>query len=61
MSRTFNAGFFRKFIRAVFYFLWLCPVLLTLFCTVTSLKVLSMTDFHAATKVLYTKIFHSIP
>ena len=47
---------FRKFIRVVFYFSWLCPVYLALFCLVASLKVLSMVVFDAETKVLDTNI-----
>ena len=53
----FYCGFFRKFIRFVFYFLWILSVQLTLVCTVASLEVLSMIFFDAETKVLGTNIF----
>ena len=57
MLCAFTVGF-QKVLRVAFYFSWLCPVKLTLFCTVASLKVPSMTVYDVATKVLDTKIFH---
>ena len=48
---------FRKFIRVVFYLSWLCPVSMTLFCTVASFKVPTMTVYDVATKVLDTEKF----
>ena len=56
MLRTFTVGF-RNFIRVVFYFSWLFPVQLTLFCTVASLKVPAMNVYDVATKVLDIEIF----
>lgn len=53
----FYCGFFRKFIRFVFYFLWILSVQLTLVCTVASLEALSMIFFDAETKVFGTNIF----
>ena len=43
--------------KSCIYFSWLCPVSLTLFCTVASLKVPVMIVFDAAKKVLDTKKF----
>ena len=48
---------FRKFIRVVFYFSWLCPVYLTLFYTVISLRGPAMIVYDVETKVLDTEIF----
>ena len=56
MLRTFTGGFFRKFIRVVFYFSWLCPIYLILFCTVAR-KFLSMIVCDVETKVLDTEKF----
>ena len=48
---------FRKFIRVIFYFSWLCPVWLTLFCTTASLKVPAVIAYDVVTKVLDSEIF----
>ena len=42
--------------RVVFYFSWLFPVYLTLFCTIASLKVLSMNVLDSETEDLNTEI-----
>ena len=47
----------RKFQRVIFYFSWLCPVQLTLFCAVAGLKVPAMTAYDVATKVLDKELF----
>ena len=47
----------RKFIRVAFYFSWLCPVWLTLFYTVISLRGPAMIVYDVKTKVLDTEIF----
>ena len=54
---TYVSPFYRwfyKVISGVFYFLWLSPVLLALFWTVASLKVLPMIVFDAEIKMLDT-------
>ena len=56
MLPAFLVGF-RKFIRVVYCFSWLCPAWLTLFCTVTSLKGPAMIAYDVETKVLDTEIF----
>ena len=48
---------FRKFVRVVSYFSWLCAVKLTLFCTVASLKVSAVIVYDVATEILDTGIF----